>query len=339
MRDKLFTYALAVSIAVHGLVLGLVGKTSASKPIDVAPLKLVKVDLVKTPDEVAVQTDKPDTPKPQVAESPPPEAPYVPPPSAMVEDKHPPKPIPRNKSASSHIWHPNMPVTPIAGNTTRTNVAKLPGDPGGALAGVTSPNGENLGIYSPNGRTPVGTIPGADNGQGSGSGSGPGIGSNVPDTEAHSGPGNVTSPGIPPVVLEQKYVTVTICSESGLLPGPYCDNKRSKSFKEGTEPDHRCNICKAPHVNKWADAAEPELVKDIQPKIPDIDESGDYKVVVHYTVNTDGSVSNVEITDSSGVRAIDRAIVEAASKLRYKPAVQNGEPRSVKIKRTYRINI
>jgi TonB family protein len=127
-----------------------------------------------------------------------------------------------------------------------------------------------------------------------------------------------------------------------MIPGSHCEKKESKSFREGSEPRGTCNVCKAPEpkfVSKLADRQEPELTKDSQPKIPAIDEPGDYVVKVRYTVNTDGSVSDVEIVDSSGISAIDRAVRDSASKMRYKPAVQNGEPRSVRITRRYRISI
>ena len=334
MRDKLLTYALVASIGVHLVVLGLVGKTSAAKPIEVEQLKIVRVDLVKTPDDIAVQPDKSQPSKPTIEEQSPPEAPYVPPPQRMVTDTHPPKPKVPPKPVNTQ-----PPVNPGPVRTA-TNQA---GDPGGALSGITAPNGEDLGQTS-NGNTSVGWVPGPDHGKGSGSGSGQGTGHPDPIIDAHPGPSvtpgsgtNVTPP--PPT---PRMVTITVCSVSGLLPGPYCDKTEKKTFKEGSEPALKCNICKAPeptHISTLADRVEPELIKDIKPVIPDIDEYGEYVIKVHYTVNKDGSVSDVEVTQSSGIKAIDKAVVTAASKLRYNPAVQNGEPRSVKIKRTYKVNI
>lgn len=47
---------------------------------------------------------------------------------------------------------------------------------------------------------------------------------------------------------------------------------------------------------------------------------------VGFTVDTDGSVSNVHVVSSSGHDMLDDAAVRCASSWRYKPAHQNGEP-------------
>lgn len=332
MRDKLLTYALVASIGVHLIILGLVGKTSAAKPIEVEQLKIVRVDLVKTPDDVSIRQDKAQSPKP-VEESPP-EAPYVPPPQKMVTDKNPPKPKPVSPKPISN------PLKSLSTQPVGRASASPAGDPGGALSGITTPNGEDLGQAS-NGNTPSGWVPGPDNGLGLGSGSGQGVGNPVPDADVR--PGNSLTPGSgiePPP--SPKMVSVTICSISGMLPGKYCDKTDRLSFKDGSEPSRKCDICKAPepkHVSTLADRVEPEIAKDSKPTIPDIDEPGDYVIKIRYTVNKDGSVSDIEITQSSGIKAIDKAIIAAASKIRYNPAIQNGEPRSVTVKRTYKVRI
>lgn len=338
MRDKLLVYAIAASIGVHLILLCLVGSTSAAKPISVEQLKVVRVDLVKLPDQVKLQQDKPDEPKPKV-EQPKLETPYVPPVTKMVTDKHPPKPEehvrvkrPLPPPPTTPAYTPgSKPVRP-----SRTTMARVPGDPGGPLGGVAAPNGQDMGRVG-SGSTPVGWVPGSDTGRGMGSGSGAGRGRPDPVPDAHPGPGLDPAPAPP----QPKYVTVTVCAASGMRPGPYCDKKDSRSFREGSEPGGTCNVCKAPevHHSTLADRSEPELIKDVSVKLPSIDESGDYIVRIRYTVNEDGTVSDVQIADSSGIPAIDRAVVEAASKMRYKPAVQNGEPRSVKIKRKYKIRL
>lgn len=325
MRDKLLVYALAASIGVHLILLGLVGETSAAKPIPVEQLKVVRVDLVKTPDDAVMPRDKPDAPKPNL------ETPYVPPVTKMVTDTHPPKPKPR-PTPGRH------PVNP--GHTTATT---LPGDPGGPLGGLLTPRGVDMG-HVPSGNTLPGWVPGDDTGTGIGPGTGPGRGTPEPDPNAHPGPGLEPGPGpvSPPSPPQPKMLSVTVCAVSGMIPGPYCQKKETRSFREGSEPRSTCNQCKAPeppHVNRVADRSEPELVRDSQPKLPPMDEPGEYTVRIRYTVNADGSVGDIELTDSSGVPAIDRAIREAAAKMHYKPAVQNGEPRSVKIRRTYRVRV
>lgn len=329
MRNKLLVYAIAGSITVHLVLLGFIGKTSAAKPIAVDQLKIVQVDLVKTHEEVAVRPSEPEPPKPRV-ESAQPDMPYIPPPSKMVMYDNRPKPRLQHQPRQGNTHKNN-------GKTAETRPA---GDPGGPLAGITAPKGEDLG-YVPEGRTPVGWAPGADYGRGKGSGSGAGVGRPDPVPEARPGTGLTPAPD-PPAPPQPRMVNVTVCMVSGMLPGQHCGRKAIRSYREGSEPDRRCSVCKAPepvHVSRLADRTEPELIKDSEPKIPEIDEPGDYSVRISYTVNTDGSVSSVEVVESSGIRAIDNAIKAAASKMRYKPAVQDGQPRSVKISRKYRVRI
>lgn len=47
---------------------------------------------------------------------------------------------------------------------------------------------------------------------------------------------------------------------------------------------------------------------------------------ISFTVNTDGSVSDVQVASSSGHDTLDQAAIRCASNWRYKPAMQNGEP-------------
>ncbi|WDE10024.1 energy transducer TonB [Thalassomonas haliotis] len=48
--------------------------------------------------------------------------------------------------------------------------------------------------------------------------------------------------------------------------------------------------------------------------------------VLSYVIETDGSVSNILVEESSGRRSFDRAAVKAAKKWRYQPAIENGKP-------------
>lgn len=333
MKNRLLIYAIMASVAVHVFVLVLVGRTSVAKPIQVDQLKVVRVDLVKAPEDVSLAPDKPDTPKPAKID-----VPYVPPVSKMVEDKHPPKPAPVVRTA---VQPRSFASTP--GPQPRVPAATVPGNPGGRLNMGTINRGQDLG-HVPDGRTVVGSVPSSVGGQGSGSGTGLGVGSPEPNPRAVDGPGTRTAPAVvtPPPPPQPRYVEVTVCAASGMLPGRYCERKETKSFREGTEPRSICDRCKAPepvHVNRLADRSEPELIKDAKVDPPELDEGGNYTVVVHYIVNSDGGIGDIEITESSGVKSIDRAVREAVSKLRYKPAVQNGEPRSVRIKRKYRISL
>lgn len=341
MHNKLFIYAIAASIAVHLVLLGIFGKTSTAKPIVADQLKIVRVNLVKTPDEVTVRPPEQAPPKPR-AESARPNTPNIQIPSKAVAYDNRPKPQPGKPYKPVQVQHQHKPANTHK-NTDKSSGTRSAGDPGGPLAGITAPNGEDLG-YVPEGKTPVGWVPGSDHGRGKGSGSGAGVGRPDPDPDAKPGPGLTPAPdpSPPPPPPQPKIVNVTVCAVSGMLPGQHCNRKDTRSYREGSEPGRRCSICKAPepmHVNKLADRAEPELIKDSEPRIPEIDEPGDYSVIISYTVNTDGSVSGITVVESSGIRAIDNAIKAAASKMRYKPAVQNGQPRSVKVRRKYRVRI
>ncbi len=340
MRDKLLTYTILGSILVHVFVLVLVGRTSAAKPITVDQLKIVRVDLVKTPDQIAVEANKPDAPKPAEAAQAKADIPYVPPVSKMVVDKTPPKPVPVRPSQYQHQRPRTTSARPsYSGTHANAPANSTPGNPGGDLKVGTSDHGQDMG-YVPSGTTPVGWVPSNSGGSGAGSGTGAGVG--TPDPKpADDGPGTHSSPA-PVTPPPARTVSVTVCAVSGDLPGRYCDNKDTRSFREGNEPTNRCDRCKAPepvHINRLADRSEPELVKDTSVKLPDIEDSGDYTVWVRYTVDTDGGVSDIEVTDGSGIKSLDKAVRDAVAKLHYKPAVQNGEPRSVRIKRKYRISL
>lgn len=213
------------------------------------------------------------------------------------------------------------------------------GNPGGRLnIGSTSANGD-LGGFG-GGRTPVGWVSGSDSGHGIGSGSGEGVGTPEPPRHAVEGPSPRPEPAPAPPPAP-RTITIRVCSKSGLLPGRYCESTRSETFIEGREPRRTCDECKAPepeHKSRLADQEKPLLVRDAKPSIPSSVEEGlSVEVEVEYTVTTDGDVSGVHVSRSSGERAIDRAVVRATENLKYKPAVQDGVPRSVKMTRTYRV--
>ena len=56
-------------------------------------------------------------------------------------------------------------------------------------------------------------------------------------------------------------------------------------------------------------------------------------VDVAFTVNPDGSVSDVHVTDAEPRRVFDRAAIDAVSRWRFKPALINGAPTAVVVKR------
>jgi protein TonB len=48
--------------------------------------------------------------------------------------------------------------------------------------------------------------------------------------------------------------------------------------------------------------------------------------IVNFTVDTDGSVSNVHVARSSGHEMLDDAAIRCATSWRYRPAFENGRP-------------
>ena len=328
MSNRVLNYTIAISVAIHLLILGVIGRTSAARPIEVENLKLVKVDLVKSPDEIKLS--KPDQPKPAGTKEIEP-TPFVPPVKQM-RTAPPPKPRPPKPTRTRPAPGPYK----IASSSLPDRPA---GNPGGGLdMGSTSDRGGNLG--STGGTSRPGYVPNPDGGQGVGSGTGPGVGTPDPPRHADPGPGTAPAPAPPP----PRMMEVTVCSVSGLRPNRYCEKKTTRSFREDDIPARTCDTCKEPepaHVNRQADRAEPELIHDPKVRIPEsvLEEGIRAAVKIQYTVDADGGVSDVKVTDGSGNRELDHAVVEAARKMKYKPAVQDGVPRAVKKTRTYRIDV
>ena len=324
MRDsRVLTYALGISVAAHLAAICIIGGTSAARlntatATAAALPRLIKVDLV----------DEPKAPARQPATVP----------SFL-------KPTPEQHPASNTILPmPDAPTADVS-NPLPTRVLnphsaastnRVPGNPGGRLnIGALSSHGDLAGNWT-GGKTPTGWVPGADEGHGKGSGSGVGVGTPDPPKHADEGPG--TRPA--PAPAAPRTVSVRICAVSGMLAGENCKETRTESFVEGHEPGHACDRCKPPeHHSRLADRFEPVLVSDSRPSIPSSVEEGlNVRVEVGYTVTADGDVSGVEIIKSSGNKLVDRAVVNAAQRLKYKPAVQDGVARGVKKTRTYFIN-
>ena len=327
MRDKVLAYALAVSIGVHILVLCVVGKTSAARPIEVDSLNLVRVNVIKTPDEPkpVPEVSKPAPPLPQLerehASVPPPERIPVAPPKKRPVTKPQPTPVKPIKS-------PVYSTSPVKGPV------KLPGNPGGPLdLGTGSKNGQDLGGT---GKTPVGWVPGPPSGTGTGSGKGPGVGTPEPIPGAVEGPGKEPAP--PPPPPPPPDIDVRVCTESGMLPGPNCEHTAVRSFRPGRQPTAVCNVCKPKHVSTLADRSVPELISGRRaPKYPESarDRGVEGSVTVEYTINKDGNVVGVQVTSSSGSSDLDRAAVSAVESRKYKPAVQAGIPRNYRKRETF----
>ena len=318
MRDRVLLYAIGISVVLHLVAVGVVGRTSASRLNNntaTAPVqRLVKVDFVGDPDEAVKK------PEPVIMNRPQPEK-IIPPENTPTFNPH-----------NPYVSQPNY----VTAHSIKSN--RVPGNPGGKLnVGSASRNGDIGGDWS-GGRTPVGYVPGNDRGTGIGSGNGPGVGHSEPDRNASDGPRTTPAPPPPP---EPKTVNVRVCNESGLIPGENCKHSHSESFVDGREPGRTCNQCKAPEPefkSRLADHAKPKRIRDWNVSLPSSVEEGSYTVVVGYTVTKEGNVTGAKIISSSGNRAVDRAVVKAAPDMKYEPAVQDGVPLNVTMTRECTFN-
>lgn len=336
MKDKVLTYAIGISLLAHVAVAAIVGHSSAQglKTAKAAPIqqRILHVDMVRTPDDVK------EAPKPVAR--PIPTQPRTP--RQPVYQPDPDQPQPQQYNPTPDIQRNTRPInTNIA---QRNSTSRASGKPGSGLRiGSRSEGGDLSGNWG-NGRNPSGYVPGDDRGKGTGSGSGEGNGTPEPVKGAVEGPSRHADPPpapAPPPPPEPRMVSVRVCVLSGMKAGDHCRETRSQSFVDGREPGRTCDKCKPPepvHKSRLADRAEPGLIKDSEPDTRSLDEGLSVSVLVGYTVTEDGDVSGVRVIKSSGVRAVDNAVVKAASKMRYKPAVQDGVPRSAIMTRSYRIN-
>ncbi len=324
MGDKALNRALGISAAIHLLVIAFIGHVSVralSTPRHTPQRpRFIRVDLVDLPAKAAPKL----TDAPRVS---------LPNPTSV-----------RSSAVSAHAEHLSRQraVTPTSGNIgsrTSQRVSEPVETAGGKLnIGSTSASGDIPGNWS-GGKTPVGWVPDPKEGIGQGSGHSPGVG--TPEPPRREGPpqtGN-SSPSPTPNPPRPEFVDVRVCSHSGLLPGPNCRATEVRTFAEERKPGRTCDLCQPPHTSRLADRAEPQLLQDYPVNVPSsIPEGLTLRVEIQYTVTEDGDVVDITVAKSSGYRVLDNAIVRAASRMKYKPAVQNGIPRSVKRIRAYTIN-
>lgn len=330
-NDKVLAYALGISVAIHLVAIGVIGHTSAMHMSEASvsdPAHLIDVSLV--------DPNKPLPAKHSVIHQL----------TANLVKKY------VNLSGQNKAVPvlQNMPSSPAHANISPSQMKPVRmssapnhagGNPGGKLnIGSLSVHGDLGGAWQ-SGRTPMGWVPGSENGRGEGSGDGRGVGRPEPVKNADEGHANhPAQASIAPAVQEPRRVTVRICNVSGMLAGEYCTSTRRETFIEGREPKSKCNKCHAPEQrSRLADQEKPVLIHDSRVSIPaSVDEGLSLSATAEYTVNAEGSVTGIEIVKSSGIRAVDRAVTSAVSELKYKPAVSDGAAHSVKMNRTYKVN-
>ncbi|MDF3982418.1 energy transducer TonB [Luteibacter sahnii] len=94
----------------------------------------------------------------------------------------------------------------------------------------------------------------------------------------------------------------------------------------------------APDNDQITDAV---LVNQVKPRYPTAALRANQEgwVDVELTVGTDGAVSNVNVVDSQPRHVFDRAAIDAVSKWEFKPAMRNGEPMTVNLRRRLQFNL
>ena len=326
MGEKGLSWALGISVAIHVFALAIIGHGSARNlsvsSVSYSP-RFINVDLV----------DLENNNKPQPVKAPKLSLPFHKPVTSVGATAEASTLGVRSNSGIANSQAPRVMARsgPGAGKQMVTGG-------GGLNIGSTSSAGDLPGNWG-GGKTPVGWVPDPEEGPGQGSGHGPGTGSPEPVRREEKTTGPQNSPAPAPNPPQPATVNVRVCSHSGLLPGPYCRETQVRTFVEGRQPSRTCDSCQPPHTSRLADRAEPQLVRDSQVSIPSsIPEGLTLRVEIQYTVTADGDVTDITVVRSSGYKALDNAIVSAASRMKYKPAVQDGIPRSVKRVRTYTVN-
>ncbi|MGQ9455999.1 MAG: TonB family protein [Armatimonadota bacterium] len=325
--EKTLTWAFGISLAVHILTIGIIGRTSilnlSASRTPKAP-RFIRVELMSLSPKHPVQTHK------QHLEKPPTHNYFK---QASVQSQS----DTGNSFRHTSISYRQSGFNNV--NRTENPTAYASSNPGGKLnIGSTSSAGDLPGDWQ-EGKTPIGWVPDPYS-SGQGSGHAPGVGSQEPprkeelETKVHSPPVSPPEPSPKP-----STVSVRVCSNSGLLPGPNCRDTEVRTFISGRQPTDVCSKCQPPHKSRLADRSEPQLAKDSHINIPSsVPEGLTLRIEIQYTVTADGDVTDVTVLKPSGYKALDNAVISAAYQMKYKPAVQDGIPRSVKRIRTYTIN-
>jgi periplasmic protein TonB len=83
------------------------------------------------------------------------------------------------------------------------------------------------------------------------------------------------------------------------------------------------------------------LVRQVNPRYPTAAMRSNQEgwVDVELTVGTDGAVSNVNVVDAQPKHVFDRSAIDAVSRWEFKPAMRNGEPMTVTLRRRLQFNL
>ncbi len=306
-REISLKKALGLALLLHVVVLAALTRVSLAAA-RTGNLEEMQVTQSERPAEMATVTllepEAPPTPKAKAAP-----LNFEPAPADNSEDwvkPDPPKPRTRPPAPKPANRPPARPLPGPAVVRPRPSAA---GPPGGS-PGIVTPGGpRNFGppsnvtpaTTSTGPGTPAGTVPGEGPGRGAGQGAGNG------DNHPGGGGGNGTGAG------------------SGNGPGRG-GNGAGEGPGGGNNPGGEPK-----HHSTRAEQEKPVLIHKEPPVYPAsaAAEGVQGTCLLRVLVGETGEVLEVEVTGSSGDRRLDAAAKECVRHWRYRPAVQNGEPRRV----------
>lgn len=84
------------------------------------------------------------------------------------------------------------------------------------------------------------------------------------------------------------------------------------------------------------DSSSLQVVRQVKPTYPSTAKQAEIegKVTLSFTVNPDGTVSNIEIVDANPPRMFDAAAKQAMARSKFKPATENGQPVATRATKT-----
>lgn len=313
---RLMRGAIIASVLVHLVVFVAAARVGFARgqAADPAELVVFNVEMARAeqPERVEI-TPEPPAPEPKVV-APKPSAPPVARPEVEALRK-PPKPKPKPREAAGRTGPAPRATDPppnVHHPSPRPAVDSDPnaGGGGGDVNPLVSGRGE-FPIAGAGGTGPGG-VPGTGTGSGSGSGTGTGTGSG-------SGTGSGTGPG----------------HGGGVAPPPPPPPPPPKvEPKPEPKPD-------PPHVSRLADRKLPVRKHVVHPTYPAwAQEQGiEGTVTLELTVTEEGKVDSPRVVSSTGNKRLDEEALKAIRKWTYEPAVQDGKPRTVRVREKIRFRL
>jgi protein TonB len=107
-------------------------------------------------------------------------------------------------------------------------------------------------------------------------------------------------------------------------------------MREGAPGRIQAGLQGGPFYAGFAGICDPALIESsrVPPRYPDLARQSGVqgKVLLQAVIRKDGTVGNINVLESTVVRlGFDEAAVDAVSRWRYKPGLQNGKPVDVSV--------